>query len=447
MYHVVFSAPECLHDEVERNHSGVTRAMPKSIWILNHYAGTMLTSKGGRHYYFAKHLARAGFQPVVFCSNLRKGTHRWVETDDLWAERRAEEIDTPFVFVRVRRYRGNGPARVLNMLDFFFNVKKAAKQYAKLHGPPDIILASSVHPLSMVAGIQLAKHFGIKCICEVRDLWPEAIIAYSSRIKCDGLLARIMYAGEKWIYKKADAVVFTQEGGPDYVRNHGWDTDHGGPIDPAKLFYINNGVDLEIFRNNLREFPCNDPDFSDPGIFKVVYAGSLRRVYNFGLILDAAKLIPDPDVKFLVFGDGDEMEALQQRVRDEGIRNVVFKGRVPKQAVPSIVSKADLNLAHWEMTPLLRVGESCNKTFEYLAAGKPVFYTVRPGYSIVEKHHCGKLTQGFSPQDIADGILAMKNMSPDERKTMGENAHAAAPLYEFGNLTQELIKIIESRLK
>jgi glycosyltransferase involved in cell wall biosynthesis len=447
MYHAAFPAPECLHDDIERNHSGVTRAMPKSIWILNHYAGTMLANKGGRHYCFAKHLARAGYCPAVFCSNLGEGTHRWVETDDLWTERRAEEIDTPFVFVRVRRYKGNGSARVLNMLDFFRNVKKSAKQYAKLHGPPDIILASSVHPLTMVAGIQLARHFGVKCICEVRDLWPEAIVAYSRRIKRDSLPAKIMYAGEKWIYKKADAVVFTQEGGPDYVRDHGWDTPHGGPVDPAKLFHINNGVDLETFRRNLREFPYSDPDLSDSSLFKVVYAGSIRRINNLGIILDAAKLVTEPTVKFLIFGNGDEWETLQRRVETEGIRNVVFKGRVPKQNIPSIVSQADLNLVHWEMSPLLRVGESYNKAFEYFAAGKPVFYTVRPGYSIVEKYRCGRITAGFSPRDIADGIQAMARLSPPARAEMGANARQAALDYDFSSLTEKLVEIIESRLQ
>lgn len=421
--------------------------MSKTIWLLNHYASHMLFSKGGRHYYFAKHLARAGFRPVVFCANIMNGNtrQRCVETEKLWAEQLAEEISTPFVFVRARRYSGNGKDRILNMFDFFFNVKKAAKQYAKLHGPPDIILASSVHPLTMIAGLQLARHFGVKCICEVRDLWPEAIVAYSRRIKRNSLPAKIMYAGEKWIYKKADAVIFTQEGGPDYVRAHGWDTAHGGPIDPAKLFHINNGVDLETFQRNLREFPYSDPDLSNPDIFKVVYAGSIRRINNLGIILDAAKLVTDPAVKFIIFGNGDELEALQHRVEDEGIRNVVFKGRVSKQYIPSIDSQADLNLVHWEMSPLLRVGESYNKAFEYFAAGKPVFYTVRPGYSIVEKYRCGRITSGFSPRDIADGIQTMVRLSPEERAKMGVNARNAARNYDFSIHTKKLIEIIESR--
>lgn len=420
--------------------------MKNHIWILNHYAGNMLFDKGGRHYWFSKYLERNGYSPVVFCANAKHGAkEQWVESNALWEEKTADEIRTPFVYVKARLYSGNGKQRILNMFDFYRNVQKAAKEYAGLNGKPDVILASSVHPLTMVAGIRLAKHFGVKCICEVRDLWPEAIVAYSKRITKNSVPARIMYAGEKWIYKKAVAVIFTQEGGPDYVREHRWDSDHGGPIDVTKLFHINNGVDLEAFDQNRINFPYSDEDMDDTAHFKVVYAGAIRRINNLGIILDAAKEIRDPSIRFIIFGSGDELEMLNNRVEQEHIDNVVFKGRVNKQYIPSIDSKADLNLVHWEMNPLLRVGESYNKAFEYFAAGKPVFYTIRPGYSIVEKYHCGKLTEGFAATDIARGVEQMANLDDREKKQLAENARCAAEAYDFKRLTQKLIEIIESR--
>ena len=415
------------------------------MWILNHYAGNMALVKGGRHYWFADFLHREGYSPVVFaCNNKHNpGTAVIYETDKLWEEHVAEEIGTPFIYVKARKYAGNGKERILNMIDFYRNVKKAAVEYAKIHGKPDIIIASSVHPLTMVAGIKLAKKFGVKCICEVRDLWPEAIVAYSKRITKNSLPAKIMYAGEKWIYKKADAVIFTQEGGPNYVCEHGWDKKHGGPIDNDKLFHINNGVDLAAFDKNLKEFWLEDADMDDPDTFKVVYAGNIRRINNLGLIVDAAKLVKNPKIRFIIFGDGDELEMLKKRLVDEKITNVVFKGRVNKQFIPSIDVRSDVNVVHWEMNPLLRVGESYNKSFEYYAAGKPVFYTIRPGYSIVEKYHCGRLTEGFTPQDIANGIEAMAALSDEEKAEMAKNARHVAEIYDFKNLTKKLIEIIE----
>lgn len=419
----------------------------KKIWIMNHYASHMLFDKGGRHYWFAKYLERSGYSPVIFCANIinSQTDKQYFETNNLWTEEVAEDINTPFVFVNARPYKGNGMQRIINMFDFYRNVKKAAKEYAKVNGTPDIILASSVHPLTILAGIQLARKYEVECIGEVRDLWPEAIVAYSKKIKKNGVIAKLMYCGEKWLYKKCAAVIFTQEGGPDYVREHGWNKENGGPIDMANMYHINNGVDLEAFDENMKQFPYEDEDLDNPELIKVVYAGAIRRINNVGLIVDTAKLIRNPSIKFIIFGAGDELDILRKRVVDEKITNIVFKGRVNKQFIPSIDSKADINLVHWEMNPLLRVGESYNKSFEYFAAGRPVFYTVRPGYSIVEKYNCGILTDGFTPSDLACGIEKIANMSDDEKRKMAFNARKTAEIYDFKVHTEKLIEILESR--
>lgn len=417
----------------------------KKIWIINHYAGNMLFDKGGRHYWFAKFLNRLGYECVIFCCNIKHnpGTEMYVDSSCLWVEKVADEIDTPFVYVKAKKYKKNGIKRVFNMIDFYHNVQKAVKEYSINHGKPDIILASSVHPLSILAGLKLSKYFKIKCISEVRDLWPEAILAYSKKIKKNGFFAKLLYTGEKYLYKKSDAVIFTQEGGPDYIRERRWDKEHGGPIDMNKMFHINNGVDLEAFDQNLKQYSYNDDDLDNAELFKVVYAGAVRRINNVGILLDAAKLVKNEKIKFIIFGNGEELEILKKRVVDENITNVVFKGRVNKRYIPSIDSKADLNLVHWEMNPLLRVGESYNKAFEYFAAGKPVFYTIRPDYSIVEKFKCGKLTDGFAPEDIAAGIDKMSLMTDSEKRKMAENARNAAKVYDFNALTTKLIDVIE----
>ena len=73
-------------------------AVKTNIWILNHYASGMYFDRGGRHYNFAKYLRRAGYAPVIFGANSKHGkAERFLETDALWEEHVAEEIDTPFV--------------------------------------------------------------------------------------------------------------------------------------------------------------------------------------------------------------------------------------------------------------------------------------------------------------------------------------------------------------
>lgn len=405
------------------------------IWILNHYATNMKDDKGGRHYWFAKFLNQKGHQPVVFCAGAQ---------DDLTEVEHVEEINTPFVMVKVNGGRNKIIARLVSMLSFYRNVQRGAKQYAKSAGKPDVILASSVHPLTLVAGIRLAKKLGVKCICEVRDLWPEAIFAYSN-LKSNSLLGKLLYRGEYWIYSKADALIFTQEGGADYIRAHKWNIENGGKIDMSKVYHINNGVDLAAFDKNACEIVYEDEYLDNPDLYKVVYAGAIRPVNDIGLILDAAKLITDPKIKFVIFGDGNMLPTLKQRLIDEKIDNVVFRGHVNKQFIPSIDCRADLNLAHWKMTPLvIKLGESCNKVFEYCAAGKPMFYTVHPSYGIAEKFDCGVMTEGFTAEDIANGIMKCANLSEERKEELSRNARTAAEYYDFKNLTKQLLDIINT---
>lgn len=410
--------------------------MKKNIWIMNHYAANMLFDQGGRHYSFAKYLKQSGYEPVVFCCNAKHGkAELFFEDTSLWREHTAEEIGLPFVFVKARTYVGNGKQRVLNMIDFYFNVKKAAKEYAKQHGKPDIIYASSVHPLTLVAGIQLAKKFGVKCICEVRDLWPESIVVYSERLKKTNPLIKLLYQGEKWIYKKADKLIFTAEGTYDYIIEQGWEKE----IPREKVHCINNGVDLEVFAYNREHFRVEDPDLENPNIFKVAYAGSIRHVNNIGLLLDTAKKITNPRIKFLIWGDGDELPALRQRLIDESIPNVVFKGRVEKKYIPYITSKADMNLMDMqEENEIFRFGISPNKLFEYIAAKKPILMYRLWAHNPVLTYNIGYVAE--SKEDISNYIVSCS----DGRQTLNPSGfEKASQAYSFETMTRVLVHIIE----
>ena len=415
--------------------------MRKHVWILNHYAGSMYFDQGGRHYNFAKYLRRAGYAPVVFCCNAKHGKpERFFETDALWEVHPAEEIDVPFVFVKGRTYVGNGKQRVLNMIDFYRNVRKAAVAYAEKYGKPDVILASSVHPLTLVAGLKLAKRFGVPCICEVRDLWPESIVAYSSRLTRSNPLIRLLYAGEHWIYRRADRLIFTIEGGYDYIVDQGWEKD----IPRDKVFYLNNGVDLEVFQYNCDHHRIEDPDLDDPDTFKVIYTGSVRQVNHLSLLLDVAKCLEERPVRFLIWGDGEELPALRKRAVDEQISNVRFKGRVPKEFVPSIVTRADLNFAHNAPAPLFRFGISFNKIFDYLAAGKPVLSDFPCPYNPAVLHGAGVAVEDPAPEHIAAAIAEMMDLSREAYERYCRNAAAAAHDYDFQNLTEKLLAVIET---
>lgn len=416
------------------------------IWLLNHYATNMSEDKAGRHYWFAEHLIERGHDVTIFSASTFLNNDRQIDTKGKKYIR--NDASVPFVFVKTIPSQGNGIARIRNWVLFYHNLFPAAKAYAKEHGKPDVIVASSVHPLTMVAGIQIAKKMKIPCICEIRDLWPEAIFQFG-KAREDSLLGKALIKGEHWIYKKANALIFTKEGDTDYLKERRWTTAQGGDIDLNKCHYINNGVDIAACEERSRTMQPDDPDLNDTTKFNVTYVGTIRPVNNVGNLLDAAKLLKTAggydDVQFLIYGDGSQLEELKQRVTNENLSNVKMKGFVNRQYVPYILSKSSVNMLNYAQNQYNWTrGNSSNKLFEYMASGKPVISTVHMGYSIIKRYDCGVELDEDTPEALAKEIMRFHDMPAEERDRIGRNAREGAKDFDFGVLTDKLIRVIES---
>ena len=414
----------------------------KNIWILNHYATDMYKNRGGRHYWFAEHLKKQGYEPTIFCANTYHNKNEYINTEgSKYTTRLLNGI--PFVFVRTSVAIGNGLDRIKNMVLFYKNLLSVAKHYIKFNNRPDIILASSVHPLTLVAGIKIAKKFRVPCICEVRDLWPEAIFAFS-KLKENSLIGKLLVKGEHWIYRNADALIFTKEGDTDYIKEKKWDIQQGGDIDLRKAYYINNGVDLKAFNYSIENIMLEDSDL-DSQKFNVVYVGAIRPVNNVGNILDAAhELIEHKDIQFLIYGDGNQRKDLERRVEKERLTNVKMKGFVNKKYIPYILSKSSVNILNYSQKQYnWSRGNSSNKLFEYMASGRPIISTVKMGYSIINRYKCGLEIEDASGKDLANAILKIKEMDEREYNILAENAKKGSEDFDFNVLTNKLIKVIE----
>ena len=415
--------------------------MKRTVWILNHYAADMMLQKAGRHYWMAKELLNRGYRPVIFCANAIHNSDQVIEIDGDYTVKKQEGII--FVIVKTHPYVGNGISRIRNMAEFYWNVKKVMRKCWRAGKRPDVILASHVHPLTCKAGIEMGGKWKVPCIVEIRDLWPAELISLGA-VKEKSLITAMLYSLEKYLYRKAAAVVFTMEGGARYIHDKKWDTAQGGPINLRKIHYINNGVDLKGFEENAIRYPTQDEDLRDERFFNLVYTGSIRKANQIVALLDTAKELQDePAIRFLIWGAGDYLPQIQRRIQEEKIANVKYKGLVKRKEIPGILVESDVNIMCWQNMDALKYGCSYNKMFEYLAAGKPIFSMVHTGYSILKKNSCGYETKGNTPKEFGRDIRELYHMSEAQRELLGENAVKAVKQFDFKVLTGKLIKIIE----
>lgn len=405
----------------------------------------MYRDRAGRHFWFAKNLTKQGYESTIFSASTFHNSKDNINTNnDKYICDNVENI--PFVFINAPNYIGNGKDRIRNMIAFYKNLFPVTKRYAEKHGTPDVILASSVHPLTLVAGIKIAKKFNIPCICEIRDLWPETIVAYGS-LKQNSLFSNLLYLGEKWIYKKADKIIFTMEGGENYIREKGWDKESGGPIDVNKIYHINNGVDLDVFNYNKENNTLDDEDLNCEDSFRVIYAGAIRKANNVKKIVEVAELIDKKGYKkinFLIYGDGTHKKELEKYCNQQNLKNIKFKGFVEKHKIPYILSKSDLNILHFEQNSIKKYGASLNKLFEYFASGKPILSDCEFGYDLIKKHKCGVVVDNADVEQFANEIISFSEMSGDEYNQYCKTSSNLAKDYDFRVLTEKLTNVIEN---
>lgn len=417
----------------------------KNIWIFHHYATPPTMNGFTRPYNFGINLNKVGYKIKVFtASYLHFSDINLIDNNDLYITN--DETEIPFVFVKTPSSSGNGAGRVLNMISYYKNIFKVTKELTSKDDRPDLIIASSPHPLAMAAGIKIAKKLRVPCISEVRDFWPE-VFFMGGKLKEDSIIGKLLIKGEHWIYKNSDALIFLKEGDYTYITDKKWDVSQGGVIDLDKCYYINNGVNIDDFNKQVKNEMLEDDDLTN-GKFNVVYAGAIRPVNNVGNILDAAKLLKEnKNIQFLIYGDGNQLESLRKRVVDEGITNVKMKGYVDKKYMPYVLSKSSINILNYSQSKYnWSRGNSSNKLFEYMASGKPIISTVKMGYSPIEKYDCGVSLEEDTPEALAEAILRIYNMSPNIYIEISENAKNGAKDFDYGVLTKKLISIMESQL-
>jgi len=417
----------------------------KNIWVFHHYATPPTMNGFTRPFNFAINMNDKNYRTTVFTASYLHFSDTNIINDSA-PFKKEEYLDVSFVFVKTPSSAKNTLARVKNIMAYYKNLQRITKRYSRQFGKPDLIIASSPHPLSMVAGIRVSKKLNVPCVCEIRDLWPEAIFAFG-KTKETNLLGKMLISGEHWIYKNADALIFLKEGDTDYLEERKWTIEQGGNIDLTKCHYINNGVNIEEFNRQIDNNILQDQDLMGDK-FNVVYTGALRPINNVGNILDAAKILKEHEnIQFLIYGDGNQAKMLNQRVADEGLTNVKMKGYVDKKFIPYVLSKSSVNILNYSQTKYnWSRGNSSNKLFEYMASGKPIISTVKMGYCPLKKYGCGVSLEEDTPDELAKAIMSIYDMPKEAYNKMGHNAMDGAKHYDYKVLTEKLISVMKNQI-
>jgi glycosyltransferase involved in cell wall biosynthesis len=222
-------------------------------------------------------------------------------------------------------------------------------------GKVDVVVASSPTLFSALSAWIIARVRRVPFVLEVRDLWPEAIVGLGL-MRPGGAAVRILEALAHFLYRQAALVVLVTEAFADRLAQQG--------VPRRKLAVVPNGADTRLFSPEADGCAARAALGLD-GRFVVAYIGSHGLSHGLGAVLDAATL--QPDVTYLLVGDGAERARLLAERDRRGLSNVVMRPSVEKAQVPGLYAAADVCLVPLRDVPIFDAFVP-SKLFELLAA-------------------------------------------------------------------------------
>ncbi len=403
----------------------------KNVWILNHYGQAPVDAGGTRHFHLAEYLLGHSWQVTIIAAsfNHNTGCQRLAYHESS----RNEYIEgVPFLWLRTPGYKGNGGKRILNMLAYTWQVlKKTATE--KLQRP-DVVVGSSVHPFAAVAAFFLSRRFNVPFVFEVRDLWPQTLVDLG-RLKDNSFITWALRKMESWLYLNASRIVVLLPFAWQYIVPLG--------VSKEQIVWIPNGVDLSLF--SLPSFSARQPN----DVFTLMYLGSHAQADGIENMLRAMKIIKDRNdqlqIKLRLVGDGPMKLKLVALAQELCLSNVSFEQPVAKNQIPAIAVQADAFIVVVLNFPkLYRYGISMNKLYDYLASARPIIIVSNAANNPVVDADAGISVTTANPEDLANAIVKMAEMSVEEREQMGRNGrHYVEQNHSFEMLSAKFAAVLD----
>jgi glycosyltransferase involved in cell wall biosynthesis len=396
------------------------------VLYLHQYFATRAGLTGTRSYEFSRYLLSRGHRMTMITSGRHNIPELTVMPGRDYIEAEVEGIRVVAIDAAYNNpLHGTGLSGWRRMREFAAFADLAARVGRRLERP-DVVFATST-PLTIgLPGMKLARYFGVPFVFEIRDLWPQALINIGA-IR-NPLAIWWMRRLERRLYRAASHIIALSPGMKAGIVAAGTPSD--------RVTVIPNGCDLDLFRPDLDGSPARKRlNLNDA--FVATYFGAMGKANGLEYVVEAARILQERGnkrIRVVLHGFGGCRTALEDRVRDYRLCNVIFSDPLPdKSAVAELVASSNVCLTIYAVTG----GEttwSPNKMFDALAAGRPVLINV-PDWlgDTIEQNGCGRFVDPRRPEALAD---ALEDLERDRAKCieMGRRSRALAER-EFARTT------------
>lgn len=298
--------------------------------------------------------------------------------------------------------------RTLNYVSFMLSAILATP----FVGRADVVLTTSPQFFNGLAGWFASKLKRAPWVLEIRDLWPESILAVGA-IR-NRTIIRLLEWLEMFAYRHADAIVPVTDAFRDYMIGKG--------IAGTKITVIKNGVDLSFYKASAGENPLR-AELGLEGRFVAAYFGTHGMAHHLETVFEAAQALRDqPEIVFLLVGDGAERARLLALKEELKLDNVRMLDQQPKERMPFLWGLCDVSLVLLRRSELFKTVIP-SKIFESMGMRRPIILGVEgESAGIIRAADAGFCIEPENGTELAARVLELYRDRELARR-MGDNGH------------------------
>jgi hypothetical protein len=339
---------------------------------------------------------------------------------------RQEEVIDGIRVVRVWSYMAPNEGVLKRSLDF---LSFAIMGYiAGRREKPDVIVATSPQLLTALAGHWLGRARRVPWIFEVRDMWPDSVLAVDALN--EGFMIRVLRRLEMSLYASAARIVTISDALRELIAAKG--------IDRDKIGVVYNGIDPHRLTPREKS-PRLLQHFGYEGKFVIGYVGTHGMAQKLETVVTAAKMLEaHDDIRFLFVGDGARREALVEMAAGLKLSSIQFHGLVTSTTVVEYIALCDAIVVPLRKSALFE-GALPTKIFEAAAMERPIILSVEGiAADLIRKHDAGVVIEQEDVAGLAAAILALRN-DPALCRRHGEGGRVLAASFDRGKLADLLL--------
>jgi glycosyltransferase involved in cell wall biosynthesis len=383
-----------------------------------------------RTYEHCKRWARCGHHVTVVTTapNFPAGRVFPGYRNRLWTREKVDGIEV----IRLWTYITANEGFVGRSLDYVSFMAAAIFAAPFLHRP-DVMISTSPQFFTPCAAYVISRLFRCPWVFELRDLWPDSIVAVGAMK--ENAVIRALRKVEYFLYRKASRIVSVTHSFQEVLSRNG--------IDAGKIVVVPNGAEVDTYQPGPRSDELAER-LGLRGKFVAAYVGTIGMAHGLRTLLDAADLLRHrTDVAFVLVGTGAEQKAMMAEANARGLSNVHFVGSVTKAEVRDYWRLCDVALVLLRDSELFR-HVIPSKIFEAMSSQRPIILGVRgESEALLRRSEGGIPIPPEDAQALAAAITALADHET-RRTEMGKAGRAfVAENYNRDVLAERMLDVLK----